>query len=607
MRYQSSLAFTLAFLWSPFAYCSVSEVEPNSAVAGVRLVCDQLASDNVTCSRGSTIEIDNTGQPNPAANDDPTYATTLPLNDEIVGQLSGTRDYDWFYVDIPDSSRPVTPVYFGCDQKQGFYQETAPGSTLTLDPVKDITYQVNYYYQNPSNPSAGAKLQSSYVVGPDSCKMGTAETIGHMRFQMNTQRPGRYYVRIFGRYIGAKDKDNVTYDEIVAPTGDYSLRVYTDRVTGEQEPNDGSVEAYPLVSGMTTSGQLSTMYDQDWFAIDNDVAVNTSKKIPFYFTCNSQTGTYNVSAYDYLGVLQANYQVTASQCSKASGFSFSLNAPITARYYFVISPPTYTDTAQFTQSDYTVLAIASPNSAIVGTPTRLPGELEPNDSLVNAYPITATQPVTGAQISSVEDLDYYYYENNSSANPGGTTPIYFQCSAAATSGVVYTLTTFNPLGTLQKSYAVDASQCNVPGGFKFEMSTPSTARYYVLVSETSTIFSGADYILSTSYIMSGDASGNLNTARITTHYTPAGADNFAIKIGKCGTKKGTIKLTGKKLNLTGINANSQVNVKIGSWSCVSNAKTLSINTSDPTQKTLVYPPPPAPVTPAPAKPKISGK
>jgi hypothetical protein len=340
------------------------------------------------------------------------------------------------------------------------------------------------------------------------------------------------------------------------------------------------------------------MYDQDWFYIDNDINVNTSKKIPFYFTCTAQTGVYNITAYNHLAVQQASYQVSASQCSKASGFSFTLNAPVSARYYFVVSPPTYSDTGTFNQADYTVLAIASPNSPVSGTPIRLPGELEPNENLVNSFPLTSQQAITGAQISSVQDLDYYYFDNSLAANPGGTMPIYFQCSAPSGSGAVYTLTTFNPLGTLQKSYAVTSDQCNVPGGFTFTMTTPSTARYYVLVAEPTGSFSAADYTLSTSYILgSTDAAGKLNTASVANYLKPVNKDKFTAKMTQCGTKKGVVNVTGKKLNLTGIDANSQVEIKIGTWSCISGAKTLT-DTSDSTKKAYVYPAPPAAATPS---------
>ena len=369
MRYQSIIALLLAQLLASQAYGSVSEVEPNSPVTGITFQeTDPLHRYIVTT-------------PSPDSPSDPSLAKPLPLNDELVGQLSGPRDYDWFYVDIADTSHPVTPVYFGCDKKLGFYYEAPSGTTVN---ETDAAYRINYYYQDPA--SGATELQSSYLVYPVSCKRGDAETKGPLRFQMNTEKPGRYFVRVWGNLVesGKDVTDQITvagppdengnpttedktrhnyYDVIISPTADYTLRLYTARVTGEMEPNDGMVEAFVLASGKSVPGQLSSMYDQDWFAIDNDATVNTSNKIPFFFSCKGQTGSsYFLSAYDALGVQQVSYEISADQCSGASGFSFTINAPITARYYFVVNSPTYTDTAQFTQSDYTVLAITQPDS-----------------------------------------------------------------------------------------------------------------------------------------------------------------------------------------------------------------------------------------------------
>lgn len=609
MRYSSALTFMPILLWGPSVY-ALGEVEPNSTVAGRDVFYRSATS-------GYTREVDLNGNFNDAAKLDPSLANQLPLNDEMIGQLGGigvpsedySRDYDWFYLDVYDSSRPLTPVYFGCDQQQGFYLEQAPGGSLSIDPEKDITFQINYYYLDTSNPNATIAPQSSYVVGPDACRTGSGTTIGHFRFQMSTQRPGRYFVRVWGRYIGSETLEDTiegttttrrtAYDQIVVPTGSYSLRVYTSRVPGALEPNDGMPEAFPLVSGTTTSDQLASMYDHDWFYIDNDISVNTSQKIPFYFTCSApSTGsyTYNISARDYWGVEQANYKVSSDICSRASGFSFTLNAPVSARYYFVVSPPTFAENAQFTQANYTVLAVSSPNSPLSGVPSRLPGQQEPNDTLINAFPLTTGEPVTGAQISSVSDFDYYHYDN---AVANSTASIYFKCTAPADSEVIYTVNTYDPLGTLQKSYSVDASACNAAGGFKFDMATPSIARYYVLVSQSSEVFSTADYTLSTAYILANEVGGALKSAAITTKNTASAQDRFNIKLGQCGTKKGSLTLSGRKLNLSGIDANSQVNIKIGSWSCVSNAKRLTVTPST-NQKTYNYPAP----TAAPQKKKV---
>lgn len=623
MRYQLSLASLAVLLWGPYAESSVSEVEPNSPVTGSALYYENALY-------GYTRETDSAGF-NDTARQDPGLATALSLTDEMVGQLGSTRDYDWYYVDIADSNQAVTPVYFGCDKKLGYYFEGPDGTAI--DETKDVLWQIEYYYDSDPATPGGLSKQSSYVVYPNTCKRGAAETKGPMRFQMNTQRPGRYYVRVWGKYVGSKlvedeivtgtdpdgkpitAKRKTYYDVVVVPTADYTLRLYTARIGGELEPNDGMVEAYALTSGAIVPAQLSSMYDQDWFYIDNDISRNTTKKLPFYFNCKGQTGsTYILSAYNQLGVLQSNYEVKAEQCNGSSGFSFTIDAPVSARYYFEVSSPTYTDTDQFTQSDYSIRVIAGTDSnAQPEVPTRLPGELEPNETPINAYPLTSTELVT-AQLAAITDQDYYVYEKAAGDNSAAI-PIYFGCNLPADNTTAnFTIAYFNNLGILQKSYTIGAADCSIQpktmdngttiapatGGFKFTMQTPAAGKYYILVSgpadADATKFSDADYTLSTFLDIAGQIpptnTGNLKAANIVDN-SATNRDNFTINLNQCGAK-GALKLSGSKLNLTGLDTSSQVLVQIGQWSCLSDAKELYIGNTDSAKTTYVYP---KPVTP----------
>ncbi|BBL75042.1 hypothetical protein [Methylomagnum ishizawai] len=554
---------------------------------------------------------------------DPSLATPLSLTDEMVGQLQSTRDFDWFYVDITDDNHPVTPVYFGCDKKLGYWYEGFDNAT---DPKLDdssVFWNVAYFYDADPNTADGLTSGSSYVVYRSSCQRGSSETKGPYRFQMDTSKQGRYYVRIWGRYIGDRKETSTKkipdptdstktlsvdvfkfYNEIVVPTADYSLRLYTARVGGELEPNDGMVEAYSLTSGTTATGQLSSMYDQDWFYIDNDSTKNKTGNIPFYFNCKSQTNTYYIlSSYDEKGVLQSNYEIQSSQCSAAGGFLFTIDAPVSARYYFVVTSPPSGESDSFTQADYTVLAIAN-NSGVSGPTVRLPGELEPNETPVNAYPLTNTVPVT-AQLSSITDLDYYVYHNDTGANPNNTVPITFRCQ---NSGEVYTLSYFNTQGFLQQAYTVTAGECSSTDGFQFTINTPATADYYILVSGPSggdtALFGSGDYTL-TAYVNNNTGTANATGSLVKGQLVDSGKsgkDSFAFNVKGCGGNKGTVKLTGNKLNMTTPSINTQVKVEIGGWSCVSDAKNFTQTNSAP--QTLVYPKPAA--TPAKQTNSLSG-
>ncbi len=600
----------LALSWASYSYGSLSEVEPNSTVTGTTLFCAAFGSNGITCIEQYVVETGIKGA-YPAANLNPSLATPLSPTDQTTGQLHDTRDYDWYKLPANQSGTSVIPVYFGCDKKLGYYVESI--EPITIDPAKDLSWQIELYYENPQTPGVIEK-QSSYVVYPEACIQGTAETKGPARFQMDTQRSGNYYLRIWGRLIesNAEFEDKVSiggqdvtrktfYDKIVVPTADYTVRAYSGRTNGAAEPNDGMQEAYPLISGTTATGQLSSMYDQDWYYIDNVPAQNTSGQVPFYFNCKNQTGTFFIlSSYDEKGVLQNSYQVQSSQCSGAGGFLFSMPTPAQGRYYFVVASPPSGEAISFTQADYTVLAISN-NSGVSGSSSRLPGEQEPNETPVNAYPLTNTQALV-AQLNSLTDLDYYYVDNDTSVNPSGLTPIYFRC--AADNGV-YTLSFFNTQGFLQNAYTVSSAECATTTGFQAQMNTPATARYYVLLSgppgNDSGSYSNANYTIG---IDAGFTSASLRNVRIT-NKTAANKDSFSVNMGACGGKGG-VKLNGSKLNLVQNDTTStQVKVEIGDWSCTSGTKPLTVTSSSAKQKTYVYPAPAPAIEPTPEPPKTT--
>jgi hypothetical protein len=589
------------------AQASVNEAEPNATVGGATLV-------SLSLTERRTMEVDAQGAVDPAANGDPRLATALPAHDEITGQLGSTRDYDWFYLDVADSTRPVTPVYFGCDSAQTHHFESPEPFTVT-DPTKDLGWQVDYYYDaDPATPG-GVERQSRYIVPWSACQKTGGETQGAFRFQMSTARPGRYYVRVWGRFVETRkvtdqikvagppdadgkptvetlDRDSY-YDVIIAPNADYSLRPYTGRAAGELEPNDGLVEAYALVSGTPVTTQLSSLRDQDWFAIDNDPATNPSRKIGFYFHCQGQSASYLLSSYDSLGVLQGSYDIQADQCRGAAGFGFAIEAPNASRYYVVVAASA-TPSGTFGQADYSVLAIAGP-PADRPTPTRREGELEPNDTAADAFPLKPDRVAKG-QLASMGDLDFYVYDADGRTDH---LPIYFRCGGLNPTAL-YQLAAFDAGGRLQANYVVGTAQCAVPGGYVLDLATPSASRYYLRVSGpndgTPSHVSDADYTVSAFYDAAGEvpntAAGTLRSLNLVDR-AARNRDTLTLSFGPCGgAKGGSLKVTGHKLNFPALDPTAAVQLRIGSWSCTS-APTALYRDRKTAQTTLRYPAPPA--------------
>jgi hypothetical protein len=764
MRSRYLVAFLLTTLGASQATASVTEKEPNDIVEDSALCAAEngvgsYCFDNLGSTVFVTQAIDANGiivHPGDPTN---VIATPLSLTDEMVGQLHGPRDYDWYYLDVrPEDAagRPETPVYFGCDKELGYLHEDVPGKGFADE---DKSFRVFYYYDpDPATPPA-ATMQDQFSFLRGSCKRGDADTKGPLRFQMNTSRPGRHYIMVWGNLVetvkekeqedrlvnGEVKKVEITkyYDRILSPTALYTLRVYTAKTPGELEPNDGAVEAYGLQAGTTVTAQLSSMYDEDWFYIDNNATTNTANTIPFYFSCRGTGNTvYLVSTHNATGVVQSSYEIPATQCSVTGGFNFSINTPVSARYYVSVASPTSGESGKFTQSDYTLLAVPSgtntnpqpdkptrkdgelepnekpidsfplpqnvgvtaqlassgdldwfsfvndatantagstklsfvcqepSNSAMVflltaynpqgvvqnnykvgaaqcaatggfsfnvNTPvsgtyfvqvsapsdlaaasfsqrdftvrwnpttaanpgrTRQEGELEPNDRLVDAYPIADAAVVT-SQLAAIDDLDLFYIDVDTTRNATGTTPIYFFCKVPADSTGLFRVSALNSQGTVQNSYDVSAAQCAADGGFRFELNTPVSGRYYVSVAgpadtTLSDIFSDANFTLSTFLNTANDdpitATGTLKKATIVDRKTGT-KDQFNINLSQCGTNKGSISLTGKKLKLSKLDPSTQVKVQVGTWTCASDAATLTIDTSTPGQRKYLYPEP----------------
>lgn len=203
-----------------------------------------------------------------------------------------------------------------------------------------------------------------------------------------------------------------------------------------------------------------------------------------------------------------------------------------------------------------------------GQVTRTLGELEPNDTWINAFPLTNDRAIT-AQLSSIYDLDYHYYDI-ANQNPSYSVPIYFGCNIPIGSAKEFSLSVYNEQQVLQKHYTLSADQCSMQaqtgtttpatGGFRFDLITSGSGRYYILVEgpldKDCGKFSDADYTLSTFLNVARQIpptnTGNLATARIVDNVA-ANRDNFSATIRECGPK-GTVKLIGKKLNLTGLEA-----------------------------------------------------
>ncbi|MFM8442261.1 MAG: hypothetical protein ACKN9W_02840 [Methylococcus sp.] len=276
----------------------------------------------------------------------------LDISDQIVGQLF-TADIDYFYVDVyPGSKQAGIPVYFGCNlslPKPKVLERTQlpDGSYVTSWVEVDVYWKIEYYY-SASGFGNDLVLQSSYEVSSDYCKQNAADIKGPFRFQMNTVNPGRYYVRITG------NTDLNLSGKATGPLSDYTLWAVTRIIPDMPEPNDGKLEATRLRRNQRMTGQLASMYDQDWFYLK--VGNGSPRKAQARFRCEGaqDSDIYYVSWYDPNVVQQASYQVSAINC-KEQTFNFNMRTRAVGNYYLVITPPPGpAGTESFGNTDYTM-------------------------------------------------------------------------------------------------------------------------------------------------------------------------------------------------------------------------------------------------------------
>jgi len=275
--------------------------------------------------------------------------SNLDISNQLVAQLYG-QDVDYFYVDVyPGAKLNSIPVYFGCNlslpKPKILYIDPTTGVATLLE--VDVNWQIAYYF-SASGFGNDLVLQSSYQVSSDYCKQNAADVKGPFRFQMNTANPGRYYVRITG------DSDINLTGKPVGPLSDYTLWAVTKVIKGMPEPNDGNVEATRLRRNQRLTGQLASMYDQDWYYLK--VGNGSPRKAQARFRCQGaqDTDIFYVGWYDPNVVQQASYQVPATYC-KAQAFNFNMKTRAVGNYYVVVTaPPGPLGTEAFSNSDYTV-------------------------------------------------------------------------------------------------------------------------------------------------------------------------------------------------------------------------------------------------------------
>ena len=124
----------------------------------------------------------------------------------------------------------------------------------------------------------------------------------------------------------------------------------------EVENNNSTATANTLVSGVATTGQVSSYSDQDYYKI----GVSAGQTVQFSLNLpSSNWSTYDVDLYDTFGTLQRAYSTYSSE-------SYSIAAQSSGFVYAKVS--SYSG-----RSDYQISAVAQGSSTgSIPSPPRLP-------------------------------------------------------------------------------------------------------------------------------------------------------------------------------------------------------------------------------------------
>jgi len=425
------------------------------------------------------------------------------------------------------------------------------------------------------------------------------------------------------------------YKRIVFPLVLLLACGYSAASVTEIEPDDSTAGAFPIPAADAAVGQMNSATDTDVYSITVDNA--NGSPIPIYFGCNVVIGDWmtegvtesdesNWSVYYWgpgenplpaiingisAGTAAHSFVVGKTDCRQgladiAGPFRFEINATTAGTYHIAVRGR-FIGMRKVTDDDGTSRSVPawianSGSYSLRAIRTRTDGEMEPNDGMLEAYPLPSDSSVT-AQLSSMYDEDWFSITTDG-ASAGRVTSVYMSC-AAGTSGSngandpLFLVSAYDPSGTLQSSYQVGAARCTRSGGFRFGINTPAAGNYYVVVSAPTYAenarYSDLDYTLSQFFQVSNPGGGggtSLATVRkaLITDSALAAKDKVSVSLANCNTGGlGKMTLTGSGLDLTGLQETMAIKVQVGSWSCTTESTNFIKNADKPGKTLYSYP------------------
>ncbi|MBT5753324.1 MAG: hypothetical protein HOI33_11550, partial [Rhodospirillaceae bacterium] len=235
------------------------------------------------------------------SNDTRSSADEITFDSEMKGQLSSSRDVDYYKVVVGDSGI----------------------LSVALDVPTNDSYSWRDYFAIGFYDSEGTLLN-------------LAETGKDKTYSLRLQEAGSYYLKLFNdsSYYYSNDQYSLTAS-YTAGLPEYEL-----------EPNDEYANV--LLSGTIVKGKLSTPTDIDWFYLKT----STTGSLSIDFDAPSHS---SLSDSFYTWIFDEEGNVLASRVT-GQDFSYIVNTPSAGRYFIAITSADDYDSGQY---GLTVTAVQS--------------------------------------------------------------------------------------------------------------------------------------------------------------------------------------------------------------------------------------------------------
>ena len=375
-------------------------------------------------------------------NDDTSLAQSVALGESITGAVSGTADDDVFVVELVQPS--ALELSFKADEYQlagwnyAIYDpegslidsnrcsgsvcqrgvtlsavstRSGPHSILIQSgstdrfPSGDYTFSV---IASPVGPPTPTGLSASFDEFSDRIDLSWNATEGAVSYQLVRGTSESNISEII--YSGAAERF-VDFEVVAGTTYFYQVTAVNDRgedspssgavqgrarfdgLIGEVEPNDSANSAQSIAVSDSVSGTISGPEDRDTFAIE--VSDASQLTLNFETVEASDTGWF-FAIYDPQQQLIHYGYCAGTECQR--GVTVSAGTASSGKHYIQI---TGASSEQTPLGAYTFSVTASSNTRGI--------ELEPNDSLSAAQPISLSESIAG-RITLSDDEDIFVVE-----------------------------------------------------------------------------------------------------------------------------------------------------------------------------------------------------